>query len=52
MAIMAYFSVVHDTETWRTFSGFYSFDAVLGFGAAILFNYYISEFAKEVFPPP
>ncbi len=49
---MAFLRVKYKTGSWRTFSGFYSVDTIIGFAAAIIITLFFSELSKRVFPPP
>ncbi len=47
--LMAYLSVRYGTESWRTYSGFYSIDAAIGFFAALVFTEFFTSLCKKVF---
>ncbi len=46
IALMGYLCVRNGTEAWRTFSGFYSIDSFLGFGATVIFYWFFIGFCK------
>ncbi len=48
IVIMAYLCVKYNTESWRTYSGFYSIDGVIGFAATIVLSRFFSELCKKV----
>ncbi len=47
IALMGYLSVGHSTENWRTFTGFYSIDSFIGFGATVIFYWFFIDFCKK-----
>ncbi len=46
IALMGYLSWKYGTEKWRAFSGFYSVDSFIGFGATVIFYWYAVAFTK------